>query len=67
VSAFSEHPAPSPITAARAFEAEGARIAVCSCRICGACLVLDPADEESVIERHVTWHLSRRERPERPT
>jgi hypothetical protein len=34
VSAFSEQPAPSPITAARAFEAEGARIAICSCRIC---------------------------------
>jgi hypothetical protein len=67
MSAFSDHPAPSPITAARAFMAEGARIALCSCRICGAALVLDPGDQESVVELHVAWHLARRERPERPT
>lgn len=67
MSVFSDRPAPSPITAARAFEAEGARIALCSCRICGAALVLDPGDDESVIERHVAWHLTRGEHPERPT
>jgi hypothetical protein len=67
VSVFSDQPAPSPITGARAFEAEGARIALCSCRICGAALVLDPGDTESVIELHVAWHLARGERPERPS
>ena len=63
---WDDTPAPSPITAYRAVPAEGARIGLVSCRICGAALVLDPGDTESVVERHVAWHLDRGERPERP-
>jgi hypothetical protein len=62
---MSEHPAPSPITPARAWQAEGARVALVSCVICGAALLLDPGDPISAVEVHVGWHLARGERPER--
>jgi hypothetical protein len=62
---WDETPAPSPITSARAWEAEGARVALASCVICGAALLLDPGDTVGVVEVHVSWHLARGERPER--
>lgn len=57
MSVWSERPDPSPITSARAWAAEGARVAIVSCRRCGAALLLDPGDEEPVVELHVAWHL----------
>ena len=45
-------------TVPRALPAEGARIALVTCLRCGAALVLDPDDNEDVLELHRRWHLN---------
>ncbi len=40
----------------RAWSAEGARVGLTSCRLCGAALFYDPATSFDVIERHDEWH-----------
>lgn len=65
MSVWDETPSASPITSARAWTAEGARVALVSCTVCGAALLLDPDDRIGVVEVHVAWHLARGERPER--
>jgi len=52
--------APGPkMSAARAWTAEGARVALVTCLDCGAAVLLDPGDEVSAWELHVGWHLQR--------
>lgn len=46
---------------ARAVEAEGARIGVATCRVCGAAILLDPDDMTSTVRVHAEWHESRGE------
>jgi len=65
MSVTDDRPAPSPITSARAWTAEGARVALASCVMCGAALLLDPGNTLDVVDVHVAWHLARGERPER--
>ena len=36
--------------------AEGARIGLVSCRLCGATLMLDPRDDIDTSEIHMDWH-----------
>lgn len=45
-------------TGSRAWNAEGARIAVVTCKMCGAAIVIDPmdVDEFSATEVHAAWH-----------
>jgi hypothetical protein len=62
VSVWDDRPAPPPITSARPWEAEGARVALVSCVQCGAALLLDPGNEFDVIDRHVSWHINLRAR-----
>lgn len=45
-------------TGARAWEAEGARVALVTCKLCGVALLLDPADEESPLKLHERWHTN---------
>jgi hypothetical protein len=47
-----------PYTGARAWEAEGARIALISCLTCGAAIVLDRDDREDPIALHDQWHAA---------
>jgi hypothetical protein len=37
-------------------EAEGARVALLSCRICGAVVMADPRDTDSKPDLHRRWH-----------
>jgi hypothetical protein len=41
---------------ARAWPAEGARVGLETCAICGAALLIDPAHKVDVIELHRLWH-----------
>lgn len=43
-------------TGGRAFPAEGARVALITCRRCGAALLIDPNDDFNVLQRHQEWH-----------
>lgn len=45
----------------RAVAAEGARIGLANCNICGATLLIDP-DEPGMIDLHRNWHLSHGEK-----
>jgi hypothetical protein len=44
-------------TSTRAWSAEGARVGLVTCRRCGAALLIDPADDFDVIQRHDEWHV----------
>ena len=46
----------SRYTAPRAFPAEGARIALCTCTDCGAAIVLDEGDSVDPRSTHDEWH-----------
>lgn len=52
-------------SAARPWAAEGARVALISCLLCGAAILIDPADETSSLETHTAWHkaLEQKETP----
>lgn len=46
-------------TSPRPFEAEGARVALVTCRTCGAAVLLDPADKDegvNSVQLHSAWH-----------
>jgi hypothetical protein len=45
-------------TPATAVSAEGARIGLFTCDECGACVMLDPRDDdgENRLEQHRLWH-----------
>lgn len=40
----------------RAWEAEGARVGLVTCKTCGAALLLDPANDFNVFDLHNAWH-----------
>lgn len=41
----------------RAIAAEGARVGIVSCKLCGAALILDPADTSfDPLDKHIQWH-----------
>jgi hypothetical protein len=46
----------SSVTPARAWSAEGARVAIATCLQCGASLLLDPSLDFDVVARHADWH-----------
>ena len=43
-------------TMLRAVPAEGARVGIVSCLVCGAALTLDPEDTVDVRQLHREWH-----------
>lgn len=43
---------------ARAVAAEGARVGVTVCQLCGAALLLDIGVAFDVMERHTAWHAT---------
>jgi hypothetical protein len=45
-------------TVPRAVAAEGARVALTTCRLCGAAILLDPADDFDPVQHHRDWHES---------
>ena len=44
-----------------AVPAEGARVALLSCLTCGALVMVDPRDKESMPDKHTAWHRGSRE------
>lgn len=44
------------VSAFTSIEAEGARVGVTSCRVCGAAILLDPRDDFDNIAIHLAWH-----------
>lgn len=52
------HPEGRPVsyTPARPVNAEGMRIGLVACTLCGAALVLDAGIDFDVLERHDQWH-----------
>lgn len=44
-------------SAARAFDAEGARCGIVTCKRCAAAILIDPADDFDAMARHATWHV----------
>jgi hypothetical protein len=44
-------------TRAAIINAEGARVGIMTCRICGAAVVVDPRDEFDATLRHSAWHV----------
>lgn len=45
-----------PFTKATAFEAESARVAIITCVVCGAAILLDPRDDVNMRDLHDAWH-----------
>lgn len=45
-------------TAVRAWSAEGARVGIATCTLCGASVLIDPSDTASAMEVHAKWHFS---------
>ena len=43
----------------RAFDAEGARLGLCSCMLCGAAIVIDSSDGITADQVHEQWHRAR--------
>jgi hypothetical protein len=39
-----------------AFQAEGARVAITSCKKCGAAILISPPDVIDTMDTHLTWH-----------
>lgn len=48
-------------TPARAIPAEGARVGIVTCRVCGCALLLDPDDYDDVLMHHRFYHSRRGE------
>jgi hypothetical protein len=46
--------------AAAALHAEGARIGLATCKICGAAVLIDPRDETNRPRQHAEWHKQER-------
>ena len=46
----------SDYTEYTAVPAEGARVALLSCLTCGALVMVDPRDNESMPDKHTAWH-----------
>ena len=44
------------VTDATAIPAEGARVGLVSCLLCGAALLLDPRETLDTVAAHMTWH-----------
>jgi hypothetical protein len=51
-----EEPSPVLFTAARMVGAEGARVGLITCLLCGATILLDPDDSISALQLHTEWH-----------
>ena len=49
-------------TDATVIAAEGARVALLTCKECGAAILLDPRDDEDRPKQHAEWH--KRTQPE---
>jgi hypothetical protein len=49
----------------RTITAEGARIGLVSCLICGVTVTLDPDDETRADQQHLQWHRERGDLDER--
>jgi hypothetical protein len=49
-------------TPAAAFETEGARVGVATCKFCGAAVLLDVRDDFNPMQRHVNWHYANGEK-----
>jgi len=47
-----------PHDAPTAIMAEGARVGLTTCRVCGAALLLDPREDVSPLDVHYLWHRS---------
>lgn len=47
--------------AARAIQAEGARVGIAICRTCGAAVLIDPASQEDYPRKHAEWHIAMQE------
>jgi hypothetical protein len=45
-----------PFTAYRPFAAEGARVGLMTCTICGAAVLIDPHDSIDPAQLHEDWH-----------
>jgi transcription elongation factor Elf1 len=45
-----------PVSDATVVAAEGARIGIVTCMICGAAILIDPRDERSAVALHSEWH-----------
>lgn len=43
-------------TAVTAIAAEGARVGLASCQICGATVLLDERDDRNMMIAHTLWH-----------
>jgi hypothetical protein len=43
-------------TPCTAVSAEGARVALFTCEVCGATVMHDSRDEENRLEQHLAWH-----------
>ena len=43
---------------ATAIQAEGARVGLTTCKLCGACVMLDPREEVNAARLHGEWHES---------
>lgn len=50
-----------PTRQVRAMQAEGARIGLTSCALCGTALLIDPHERFDVFEAHRRWHFDRQE------
>ena len=46
---------------ATAFDAEGARIGIATCKTCGATVVIDPRDTINYLRKHYEWHKEQKE------
>lgn len=44
------------VTGVRSFAAEGARVGIVTCKVCGAAILLDPADDFDSVALHREWH-----------
>lgn len=49
------HDAPTVVSA------EGMRVGLTTCRVCGAALLLDPREDVSPLDVHYIWHRSKGE------
>ena len=50
---YDEHFEPATVVAA-----EGARIGICTCKKCGAAVLLDPRDSTNRARQHAEWHAA---------
>lgn len=56
MTAATRHPLAPVFTPAASLDAHGSVIALLSCRVCGAAVLLDPRDRVDAPDLHVQWH-----------